>query len=209
MNHLLLYMEWWTELGTLRQTYWSLAIVASLLLLILIATSILGWFYDADNETQKKERDVVWINARWTLTFFAVFGWAGLLCSYGQLSIQWCLFLSTLAGVIAALISRRVASFLIYYPRFNAGFEATDLRETIGEVLQPIPPHRNGFGKVHLDKRGTPYEIEAITAGQELPSGVPIRVIDVIDGRVLLVEPIRKEPLPRKQSPQAPPGHIE
>ncbi len=190
-----------------RQSLWSLAIVATLLLLILVIASVMGRLYDTDSEKEQKEKEAVWINARWVLTFFAVFAWVGLLFSYTSISLKWGLFISTIAGILAALFSRRVASLLLNHPRLTAGFEANDLRESLGEVLQSIPPHRNGFGKVHLDKRGTPFEIEAITAGQELPSGVPIRVIDVIDGRVLLVEPISDEPLPGQRPPQAPPGH--
>ncbi len=193
----------------LRQSLWSLAIVATLLLLILIAASVVGRLYDSDSDPEHSEKESVWINARWLLSFFAIFGWVGVIFSYTNVSLNLSLLISTIAGILAALISRRVASFLLNHPRLNADMEANDLRESVGQVLQPIPPHRNGFGKVHVDKRGVPFEIEAITAGQELPPGVPIRVIDVIDGRVLLVEPINEETPPGQRPPQPPPGHVD
>jgi hypothetical protein len=59
-----------------------------------------------------------------------------------------------------------------------------------GKVLSSIPPHRNGFGKVHLNLREAPFEIDAVTAGQEVPKGTPVRVVDILDDKIVLVEPI-------------------
>ena len=57
-----------------------------------------------------------------------------------------------------------------------------------------IPPHRNGFGKVHLNVRGVPNELEAITAGQAIQPGMAVRVIDIIEDEVLVVEPVDRAP---------------
>jgi len=110
---------------------------------------------------------------------------------------QTVLAISTVAGLIGGVMPWLLSPMLSI-----PSFDLDAARTSTGEVLTSIPPHRNGFGKVHLNLRAAPFEMDAVTAGEELPPGAPIRVVEVIDERVLLVEAIieREQPYPKEEN---------
>lgn len=60
-----------------------------------------------------------------------------------------------------------------------------------GKVYLTIPAKESGEGKIHITIDNSFREINAVTKNLEpLPTGSAIRVIDVIDDNLLLVEPI-------------------
>ena len=63
-----------------------------------------------------------------------------------------------------------------------------------GTVYLSIPPaSEGGQGKIHVTIDGTMREMNAITKeNKKLPTGSDIRVIEVLDNNILLVEPIEK-----------------
>ena len=60
-----------------------------------------------------------------------------------------------------------------------------------GEVYLTIPETKRGQGKVHINIQGSMREMDAITEGKKLPTGATVRVIEVIDEKILLVEPVK------------------
>jgi membrane-bound ClpP family serine protease len=84
----------------------------------------------------------------------------------------------------------------------------TNILQSVGEVAEVIPPHRTGCGKIHLNFRTGPYELEAITAGDELPAGSSIKVVDIIDERIVLVERVTNSQRNVEGLDDRPPGTI-
>ncbi|MFK8103564.1 MAG: NfeD family protein [Saprospiraceae bacterium] len=76
----------------------------------------------------------------------------------------------------------------------KSNFNLEDTLTSTGEVLQYIPPHIKGSGKVHLNLRNAPYQINAVSQNGELPAGVPVRVIAIMDEQTIIVEPIDGRP---------------
>lgn len=174
---LLLFTNWWTALAWQKQAFWSLAIVTSILLLIRLLASLL--------DTEEEPSAPSWLDSRFILIFFTGMGWSGLLIFYSTHSLINSLIWSAALGILLSAAAR-----WFYLGRSQrTPPRRGDLLST-GEVLQPIPPHRNGFGKVQLSSRRLPYELDAITAGQEIPRGTPVRVVEVLDEGVILVEAI-------------------
>lgn len=193
--HFSLFGYWWEAQNWAQQVFWLVAIVSSLLLAILSALSL--YELSQANGAEQHHRSSRIFNPRFILTFFTAFGWLGLALSYQPVSLLVILLSAIAGGLLAAAFAKRLTRFLLRLaPGRNLGAE--QLMESTGKVLEPIPPHRNGFGKVHLKLRGAPYELEAITGGGELKPGVPVRIIGVIDGRVLLVEPLEDEGYPHE-----------
>lgn len=193
--HLSLFGNWWAAHNGMQQVFWLTAIVSSLLLAIFSALSLYelsqGKSADPDHRSSRV------FNPRTILTFFTASGWLALILSYQNLALPAVLLAGATGGILAAAFTKALARLLLrLLPGFNPGTD--QLMETTGKVLEPIPPHRNGFGKVHINLRDAPYELEAITAGGELKPGVPVRIIGVIDGRVLLVEPLEDEGYPHE-----------
>jgi len=55
-------------------------------------------------------------------------------------------------------------------------------------VYLKIPGEKRGEGKVQISIQGAIREFNALTAGEELETGAPIRVVEVINDNTLLVE---------------------
>lgn len=171
-----------------EQSLWLLAITSSLLLLILL---VLGLIQQPDTETEANARLSRIFNPRSILAFLAFFAWGSLCASAQSGSLPLILGAGLLAGLIAAATSKIVTLLLLQFALRSPVVAADRLVGATGQVLAEVPPHRNGFGKVHLSTEGTPYQLEAMTAGAALPIGAPVRVIEVIEGQVLVVEPLQ------------------
>ncbi len=193
-------VNWWISLEPAQQIFWSVAIVSSILLIILGLFSLFGTDPEGDTSQRPRERRFLSLDPKTVFSFFTFFGWASVLSSYFIQGITGIITLSMVAGILGAFVPGLLAPFFR-----RGGFDALAAIRSTGEVLKPIPPHRNGFGKVHINLRTAPFEMEAVTAGEELPAGVPVRVVDVIDERVLLVEAIYDTPPDNGQDPSRPP----
>ena len=104
---------------------------------------------------------------------------------------------SLTVAVIAGLVVGAIAMFLVAYMIFQ--FARMEKSGTVnlfnaidhtGEVYLSIPEKLEGRGKVHLIVDGSLHEFDAETQGLSLPSGSQIRVIDILEDQVLLVEPL-------------------
>lgn len=177
--------NWWTTLNWEKQAFWSVAIVSSILLGILFLSSLLDE-EDEDADPGLKKGPSGWLDSRFVLVFFTALGWAGLILFHNTQSLESSVIWAVATGLVVALLIRWLdisGRRLRSKPTPNIG----DIIHT-GEVTQSIPPHRNGFGKVQISDRRTHYTVDAITAGREIPRGTPVRVVDVIDDQVILVE---------------------
>ncbi|TXB62477.1 NfeD family protein [Phaeodactylibacter luteus] len=193
----LFFGDWWGQLNLLQQSLWLLSVSSSLLLLILIVMSLL----DPDTEAEANARLAKVFNARTILTFLTFFAWTGLGVSYYWAAPVAALGTGLIAGLLAAVFAKGITLMLLRLaPRGGAPRHPERLMATTGRVLAVVPSHRNGFGKVHLNVKGAPYELEAMTAGFELKPGASVRVVGVIEeGRVLVVEPLEDEGYPHEE----------
>ena len=181
--------NWWITLPWEKQAFWSLAIVSSILLGILFLSSLLE--EEEDKTLENKTGFLNWLDSRFILVFFTGMGWAGLILFHNGFSLFFSIIWSAIFGLSGALLIRWLD---ISGRRFRKGkMPQVGAIFSTGEALQSIPPHRNGFGKVQISDRQTHYTVDAITAGREIPRGAPVRVVDIIDDRVILVEPIKPQ----------------
>ncbi|MCB0629743.1 MAG: hypothetical protein R2824_28965 [Saprospiraceae bacterium] len=179
--------SWWTSLPWEKQAFWSLAIVSSILLGILFLSSLLD---EEEEERAAYSRPgfFQWLDSRFVLVFFTAMGWCGLIMVQNDLSLVSSMIWSAAFALVIALLVRWLDISGRRLRRKKIP-EVGSILST-GEVLKSIPPHRNGFGKVQIHDRRAHYTIDAITAGREIPRGTSVRVVDVIDGEVILVERI-------------------
>jgi hypothetical protein len=57
-----------------------------------------------------------------------------------------------------------------------------------GSVYLRVPAERAGLGKVHLMLQNRTVEYQAVTAGPELPTGAPVKVVAVLSSDTVEVE---------------------
>ena len=184
----LLFSNWWSALNIEQQIFWSLAIVFSILSCILVLLDLFG-FDQEQEQSANQNKSIRVLDARTGLILFTSFGWFGVL--FSAFNYEW--QQSLLFAASGALVLSFLQGLIFGFP-WNKELDIKRLVESTGQVQKTIPPHRNGVGKVHLDVRKKTYELDALTTGQELPEGVPVRVIDIIDERVLVVEPLELKP---------------
>jgi len=97
---------------------------------------------------------------------------------------------SFLSGTIAMLI----VGYLIYlFSKLSedGNINMENALLNTGEVYLTIPEEESGQGKIHITVNNSFREINAVTKNSlPLPTGSRIRVIEIIDDNLLLVEPI-------------------
>ncbi|MDX1666318.1 MAG: hypothetical protein R3350_03770 [Saprospiraceae bacterium] len=161
--------------------------MATLLLVIFTALSV----FHPEDEGDISNQHTPAVKTRILLVFLAFFGWASVIGSYLEVSIVYLLPFSALSGGLAAYLTSFLSPLLSKLQPYRK-LDLSQALSTTGRVLKPVPPHRNGFGKVHLDLQNAPYELEAVTAGRELPQGASVRIVKLLDDRILLVEPVEE-----------------
>lgn len=70
----------------------------------------------------------------------------------------------------------------------NGAFDINDAVGKVCDVYLRIPAEGKGMGKVQVSFNGSIQELDARTDGEMLPSGSKVRVLRVIDRKVLEVE---------------------
>lgn len=176
----------------------QLLLVGALVATLLLAIVIMVAFFQNDTLLQPRKRR--WLpDALTALTFLAFLGWTSVLAHLWIENLLKAIAYSVPPALIAALFPHwilRMREQRIKKISIQLDFKLEDALTSTGEVLQNIPPHQDGAGKVHLNLRRAPYELEAVTTGGALAKGVPVRVVDVINNTILVVEPLSTEPQP-------------
>jgi hypothetical protein len=184
--HVYLFAGWWKSLSIDLHIFLSISVVFSTLLIILYILSYFRLDPEVESSADHSRERSRLLSARYIISFFTLFGWSGALLSYfwDQLSLTF--LYSFIIGVAGTLFFRWLSSS----SPSRKYFHMEKALSSTGKVLSSIPPHRNGFGKVHLNIREAPFEVDAVTAGQEVPRGASVKVVDILDEKIVLVEPI-------------------
>ncbi len=190
--------NWWGDLSNTQQIFWTIAIVFSILLLIQMALSMIGMeLHDIDGDASGDHGDVSvdadfhLLSVRSIIAFFTLFGWAGVLLLNSGKAILTTVLLSSVAGFIAMI----TVAYLLYLFAKLGESGNVDLRDAIfqtGQVYLSIPPAKSGQGKVHIEIQGALKELDAITEGNGLPTGSQVRILEILDDNLLLVESIEQ-----------------
>jgi hypothetical protein len=179
----------WEHLGALEKAFWALAAFSSVVLLIQMILTFLGMGHGHDvdvNHDQPGETHFQVLSIRSLTAFFAMFGWVGLACVHGGRSGSASISAALIAGLIAMFV---VAGLMYALSRLteDSTFDIEKVKGAQGKVYLPVPGARAGSGKVTVS-HGASRELDAVTDGEPLPTGAPVRVKAVLDGSLLLVE---------------------
>ena len=118
-------------------------------------------------------------------TFFGLVGLGTAKLGWSPISVA---AAATLAGTVALWF---VANMMRSLARLNSQGNV-DLANAVGHtgsVYLRVPAAAVGQGRVLMNVQGRTVECRAITRGNEIPTGSTIRVVERIDGDVLVVEP--------------------
>ena len=196
--YILILGEWWTALAGIEKVFWGISIVFSVLFFIQFILSLLGLDFDTETDVDGGmesglDADFTILSVRSFIAFFTFFGWAGV----GVLNGGGTAIVAIGAGIIAGVSAMLVVGYVMYAisqltddGRITDPFDAID---TIGTVYLRIPGNSQGQGKITLNLNGSLREWDAVTLeNEQLPTGSSIRVIEVLDDKILVVEPADK-----------------
>jgi membrane protein implicated in regulation of membrane protease activity len=185
----------WYALGTVEQIFWGIALVFSLLFVIQFGLSLLGADMEADADMDSAggsfsvDPSFTLLSVRSIIAFFTFFGWMGVLAISSGYSTNITLFIAVGSGFIAMVL----VAYLMYFFSKLAERGNADLRELIykdATVYLTIPEHRKGKGKIHVSLQNSLREMDAVTEGERLDNGKSVKIIEIIEDNVLVVEPV-------------------
>ncbi len=175
--------------------YLTVAIVASVIFLAQSLLSFTGMGdthdFDADFSTGHDTMDSgAWdslhlFTFRGIIAFLTFFGWSG----YFWSDLGWLgLFIAIVCGAVMMFLS----ALLIFYMMKlqHSGTRTTaDIVGKTGVVYLGIPANRSGHGKVTVSLSNCTRLVNAM-AQTELKSGTPVKIIEIVNNDLFIVEPI-------------------
>ena len=161
--------------------------------------SLIGLDFDTDtdldvgSDIESMDADFTVFSVRGFIAFFTFFGWAGVSVLNGGGSA----FVALGVGALAGAVAMTIVGYMMYaFSRLSDDGKVVDpydALDTVGTVYLRIPASSKGQGKITLNINGNLREWEAITLeGEQLPTGSSVRVIEIVDDNVLVVEPADK-----------------
>lgn len=197
---LLVLGEWWAALAGIEKIFWGISIVFSVLFFIQFVLSLIGLDFDTDVDIDvdtdtgfTPDASFTVLSVRSFIAFFTFFGWAGVSVLSNGGSGFWAVGVGTMAGFSAMLIVGYVMYAFARLQDDGSVFNPYEALDEVGTVYMRIPANKQGVGKIQIKLQGSIKEIEAVTAeSSTIPTGTSIRVVDIIDDKIMLVEPIDK-----------------
>ncbi len=197
---------WWAALSPVMKILWAITLSASLIFIIQTILTFIGadagdsgldggdfdtdaGFSDVDDPTAiDGHTGMNLYTFRNFVNFFLGFGWTAILLQGKVTSTGLLLVLSILVGV-------GLVAIVMYLFKWLSGMQQSGninvYRSAVGchgTVYLTIPAERAGEGKVQITINNAVREYSAQTDGDELKTGTPIKVVEVINESTLLVE---------------------
>ncbi|MFL1012461.1 hypothetical protein [Flavisericum labens] len=197
-------MEWFSNLDFLSKFYWLIAFLASFVFIIVVILAFVGG--DA-GEIEDLDSDVdsdtgigfQFITFKNLVGFFTIFGWSGVASIDAGLSKPLIFIISTFSGLLMMVVM--AAMFYFMRKLTDSGtLKYKNAINAIGEVYLTIGANRSKMGKVTVRVQGALRELDALTDSFEpLKSGTIIKVVDVTNNGILIVDRTIKPIEPIKQ----------
>jgi len=197
-------LDWFSNLDFLAKIYWLIAIVGSFIFIIVMIMAFVGG--DADDiEDIDSEIDAdagigfQFITFKNLVGFFTIFGWSGIACIDAGLPMSITIIISIISGLLMMTIMAALFYFMMKLSD-SGTLKYKNAIGAIGEVYLTIGADRTKMGKVSVRVQGAVRELEALTDSfTELKSGTIIKVVDVTENGILIVDQTKKAIEPLKQ----------
>ncbi len=194
-------ITWWTSLSTIMQVLWAITLSASLIFVIQTIMTFLGiggqdFDTDVDGGFDSSFNDGAFdadpsmslLTFRNLVNFCLGFGWTAILLNERIKSTGLLIIVSVIVGVL-------LVAAVMWIFKWLSGMQQTgniDVHKSAvgceGRVYLTVPGGREGEGKVQISINNAVREYDAVTDGDTIPTGRPIRVTEVINDYTLLVE---------------------
>lgn len=183
---------WWNSLDLFLKIMWGIALVTSIIFIIQMIMTFVGMDADGDIGSDGNEGGAPFqlFTFRNLINFFLGFSWTGIAFYPSIESKVWLALLATFAGLLLVALV-----LLLFYALSRAVQSGNiDIRHATGLtaiVYFPIAAGRAHAGKVQVNIRQAIREYDAMTDGAEIATGRLVRILEVIEGNILLVEELQ------------------
>lgn len=193
--------EWWTSLSVIMQVVWGVTLAASLIFLIQTIMTFIGADAGGDFDMDVPDGDVSLDDPsamghsgmnlytfRNLVNFLLGFGWTLIL-------LQDSISSTALLIIVALLVGVGLVAIVMYLFKWLSGMQQSgniDVYKSAvgctGKAYLTIPGERKGDGKVQITINNAVREYNALTDGETIKTGTPIKVVEVLNPSTLLVE---------------------
>ncbi len=190
--------EWWSSIPAFEKLFWYFALPFTLIFLVQLILTMIGidWHDGSSFEVHDGVdigHDADFISGfrlftlRNFIIFFTGFGWAGIFAVHAGLGPILTIIIAFITGLFLMFA---VAGMFYLITKLNESgtISLSNAVNATGRVYLPIPSRRSGTGQVQITVQGSMREIEAITDEDNLPTGTPVQVTQVINNEILLVK---------------------
>jgi len=185
-------IEWFNSLDPTLKIYWGIAIIASLFFAVQTIISFVGGdvFDDVDFDADSHSDGVShFFSVRNLVNFLLGAGWGGV-CFYGSISSKALLMVvAFVCGIVFVMIFFFLIKILLKLSKDNT-FQFEETLGKTADVYIPIPENKSGKGKIQISVRGSFHELDAITAGEKITTSNKVKVVEIIDNQLVVVEKI-------------------
>lgn len=187
-------MDLFVGMSTLQQSFWWVAIVASLIFLVQLIFTIIGTdFSDGLHADFNGDLDAVHgpfqlFSFRNLINFLMGFGWTGVAFYQSIPNQTFLILLATAVGILFVVIFFVIIKQILKLTEDNT-FNIEKLVGKTAEVYLRIPGQRSGKGKVQVSLNGSNHELLAVTETEEIASGNLAKIVR-IEEKILIVEKI-------------------
>lgn len=187
---------WWTSLSLISKILWIVTLTATLIFIVQSVLTFIGADVDGATDFDVDPSDIGGdldggINLytfRNFINFILGFGWTAILLMDNVKSKALLVIISVLVGIALVAIVMylfRLLSKMQQSGNIDVNKEAVGCT---GKVYLTIPGERSGEGKVQITISNAVREYIALTDGDTIKTGTPIKVTEVINDSTLLVE---------------------
>lgn len=192
-------MTWWASLSVLQRVLWGITLAASLVFVIQSIMTFLGADsggemdmdtsvdFDTDVSGDLPDTGMNLYTFRNFVNFCLGFGWTSVLFYDRINSIALLFFVAVLVGlalVTAVMYMFKWLSSMQQSGNINLYKSAVGCQ---GTSYLTIPGERGGEGKVQISINGAIREYNAVTDEEQIPTGTPIKVIEVLNENTVVV----------------------
>lgn len=191
---------WWDSLDLLMKVLWGITLSASLIFVIQSIMTFVGLGggdggFDGDFSTDFNDLSTLDADPGMNLytfrnlvNFLLGFGWTAILLRDRIASLAWLMVLSVLVGLALVAV-------VMYLFKWLNGMQQSGNIDVFksavgcqGRVYLTIPAERKGEGQVQITINGSVREYNAVTDGDDIKTGTPIKVVEVLNSNTLVVE---------------------
>jgi len=190
---LIMITAWWAGLSLAMKVIWGITLGASLIFVIQTIATFIGADVDVDTDFDVDspadlDTGMNLLTFRNFVNFCLGFGWTTILLKDSIASKTLLLIVAFVVGILLVLAVMSLFRWLNGMQQSGNINIYDSAPGCQGTVYLTIPGERKGEGIVQISISGAIREYHALTEGDEIKTGTPIKVVEVINDSTVLVE---------------------